>query len=182
MRWISLALGLLSVASPISVSDPAYPPNAVAGAAVVAGLDVRGGLVSRVEILGGSEPFAAAARQALAGWRFPPSVARARVAVVVCFSSPNLTAATRPAEYALPTARSGPEMPFPVRIVEPGYPPDASGGGAVTLRLQVDAAGAVQKVESIKTLGSFTEAATAAVSKWRFALFRPPVIAPQRPK
>lgn len=167
---------------------------------MVAALDVRAGAVSRVEILGGSEPFAAATRQALAAWRFPPSVARARVAVVVCFSSPNLVAATRRAEYALPSARSGPEMPFPLRIVEPGYPPNASGGGAVTLRLQVDAAGAVRKVESIKTLGSFTEAATAAVSKWRFApavdaesraheaealavmVFRPPVIAPQRPK
>ena len=71
------------------------------------------------------------------------------------------------------------ELPRPVAVVEPLYPPDALKSGAdgrVVLRILIDRAGEVRAVKVIRCdapgLG-FEESAVAAVKKWRFT---PPTV------
>ena len=173
MAWIALALGLLTLAPPSVVTDPVYPPNAVAGGAVVAALEIQKGAVTAVEILSGAEPFAGSVRQALSTWRFPAMVVRARVPVVVVFAGPNLLPAASAGESRPRGTRRSDDLPLPSRLSEPVYPPNAWGGGAVTLRLEIDPSGAVRRSAVVKALGAFTDAAREAIAQWRFTPARP---------
>jgi TonB family protein len=151
-----------------------YPPNAVAGGSVVAALEIQKGAVTSVDILSGGEPFAGSVRQALAAWRFPSMVVRARVPVVVVFAGPNLLpAAPAAGDHARASRRSEGDLPLPSRLTEPVYPPNAWGGGAVTLRLEIDRSGAVRRSAVVRSLGAFTDAARAAIGQWRFTPARP---------
>src|SRR3989442_15791516 len=74
---ILLGLLLLSGMRPVSVVDPAYPPNVLAGGTGIATLSVKKGSVEGGTIVFGDEPFAGAVMAGLKGWRFSPEVGRA---------------------------------------------------------------------------------------------------------
>src|SRR5205809_637128 len=69
---ILLGLLLLSGMRPVSVVDPAYPPNVLAGGTVIATSSVNKGSVEGVTIVSGDEPFAGSVMAALKAWRFSP--------------------------------------------------------------------------------------------------------------
>lgn len=178
MSTLALALGILTLAKPIATPLPAYPPNATAGAVVVAALDVSSGRVERVSIVGGREPFAASARVALSGWRFPASIRRLRIGVVVAFRSPYLAFPGGTGELTVPASARPSDMPFPTRIVEPPYPPNAAGDGAAVVRLAIDATGSVVEATAIRNSGSLTGSCVDAARRWTFA---PALDAARRP-
>src|SRR5438128_1275902 len=80
----------LALTKPISVADPAYPPNAVGGGTVVTTLLIVSGEVREVTILSGEESFASSTRVALQSWRFLPGVARLRLPVIIRYRHPGL--------------------------------------------------------------------------------------------
>ncbi len=86
--------------------EVAYPEGAVGDAEVVLVLVVeRDGRVRSVDVERGEEPFASAAKQAAAGWRFTPATrggapVPARIRFAVTFRAPQLTAEAPPADGA----------------------------------------------------------------------------------
>jgi hypothetical protein len=153
---------------PIATVDPGYPPNAVGGGTVVATLDVVNGSVTRVDMISGAEPFASSARAALAAWQFPPSPETEQVSVVVDFVPPGINAVGSE-ERRLAQPPEGSPGPYPQTILEPQYPPDGTGQGAVILAVDLDAKGDVDEVGVVRDLGAFTRAGIQAVRKWLFS-------------
>jgi len=117
---ILLGLLLLSGMRPVSVVDPAYPPNVLAGGTVIATLSVNKGSVEGVTIVSGDEPFAGSVMAALKAWRFSPDVG-ARIPVVVYFRSPNLITASPAAQMIDPPhgSRRDRTLAYPVKVVDP---------------------------------------------------------------
>jgi hypothetical protein len=166
---LTLALGILTLAGPTAAPVPAYPPNAVGGGVVVAILEVVSGRVGRVAITGGQEPFASSARGALAGWRFPASIRRAEVPVVVAFRSPNLALPGGSGDLPVPASARPANVPFPTRVLEPAYPPNMLGDGAAIVRLGIDAGGNVREAAALGQSGGLASACLDAARQWRFA-------------
>jgi hypothetical protein len=155
------------VAAAVFVVSPAYPPNAVSGGTVVAVMHVSSGEVRGVDILQGDAPFQAPVRAALAGWRFENTRSGDVLAVAV-FRTPNLYSTGSP-DRELTGTRTATGLAFPTRVVEPAYPANSLGEGAVVLRLALSDAGAVTKVETIQGLGDLTAPCVAAAGKWQFS-------------
>jgi TonB family protein len=160
----------VALTKPISVVEPAYPPNAVAGGTVVATLQIVSAEVREVTILTGDEPFASSTRVALKSWQFSPGDAHIRLPVIVSYRNPALLTSAAAVQNLSPPAltKENQSLPYPIQIVESGYPPNALGQGSAVLQISIDAAGSVARVETVKSLGSLTEACTSAVRKWRF--------------
>jgi hypothetical protein len=58
--------------------------------------------------------------------------------------------------------------PFPIRIVEPGYRLDGTGGGTVVLQLELTPEGIVNRVDPILDDPALTPSAAAAAGNWTF--------------
>ncbi len=164
--WL-LSLGLIN---PLSLTDPVYPPNTLGGGTVVAAILIVSGEVKEVTVLRGDEPFASSSRAALQAWRFSPSIVRLRIPVVVRYRNPNLLTATPAVENLSPPPRmkEDPSLAYPIQIMESGYPVNALGQGSAVLSLEIDASGKISYMDTVKALGSLTQACSAAVRGWRF--------------
>ena len=165
---MQLALGflLLAFAQAVTVVGPGYPPNAVAGGTVVALLHISSGSVSGIEVLQADNPFGAAARAALSGWRFNDSD-NGNVLVVFSFRAPTLYSTGDPTRH-LSAAKPLTGLAFPKTIVPPAYPPTSQAEGSAVLRLDVNTEGSVSRVRIVKDLGDITSACVAAARSWRF--------------
>jgi hypothetical protein len=165
---VLLALIAAGASDPVTAVDPAFPPHAVGGGTVVAGLEVSNGSVTRVNILSGAEPFAGSARTALSAWQFPPSRETETITVVVDFAQPGMYAVgSAKRRVAAPEDRSS--GPYPNTVLDPQYPPNGAGQGSVVLAVDLDAKGVISNVGVVKDLGAFTQAGVQAVQQWRFA-------------
>src|SRR5437016_4604921 len=58
--------------------------------------------------------------------------------------------------------------PFPVTVVDPGYPLDAFGEGSVILQVTPNANGNVKDVDVVAGVPSLSEPTAAAVRDWKF--------------
>ncbi len=58
--------------------------------------------------------------------------------------------------------------PFPVTVVDPGYPLVASGDGSVILQATTNANGKVENVDVVSGVSSFSEVTVKAVRDWKF--------------
>lgn len=152
--------------APVATRDVSYPPTAVAGAAVITLLDLQNGRVRAAEAAYGSEPFVAAAREALLAWVFAPSETRKLLAVTV-FRTPHLFSQGS-GEWSIKTGKALPGIPVPSLLSEPAYPANASGDGSVAIHLQIDSQGAVGEIRVLKPLGGLTAACVDAAKGWRF--------------
>jgi len=148
------------------VADPLYPPNAVSGGTVVAELRVAGGSVKDVTILSGTEPFVDPCASALAQWRFQPERDGSEL-VVVYFRQPYLYNLAAVKEEIAPVKPRG-QLPFPKFVVQPSYPPNASGQGSVVLQTDISTDGRVAGVKVVKPMGVLTETSIKAVERWEF--------------
>jgi hypothetical protein len=150
----------------MKVVEPSYPANAFQGGTVVASLELKGGLVSSVNVLSGSAPFVETATAALRQWRFPRDREDRPALVVINFRGPNLYAQGSAAQDV--QAKSGPaSAPTLKTIVEPGYPPNSMGQGGVVLQFKVTSKGEVAGTKVLKELGGLTQACSDAVKKWK---------------
>ena len=64
--------------------------------------------------------------------------------------------------------RSGTDMPYPIRIVQPVYPADVTITGTVVLHATIDYDGSVMKLETISGNPMLVPAAIDAVKQWRY--------------
>lgn len=163
----------------VSVSNvvcPFYPANAVRGGNVVAVLEISKGLVSRVVILHGDEPFVEPTRSALVRWRMPTKLGDKSVLVVVNFRDPYLTMASSaegvvfgPQSHTIKAAPYPGGVAVPTLVVDPFYPSASMVVmGAAVLHLKITSSGAVGEVHVIQELGDLTQSAIDSAKKWTF--------------
>ena len=129
------------------------------------------GLVGRVEVVSESDPdLVAAARQAVADWRFEPATEDGRPVT----SSYRVDLQFEPSEEGREAGATGGWEP-PVRLyaIQPEYPEAAQEQGIegeVAAQLTIDARGRVGEVTIKKGLSpELDRAAEAALRQWRFA-------------
>ena len=150
----------------LSAVDPVYPQNTVSGGTVVAELGFVSGEVERIKILYGGEPFTGSCRTALTQWHADSGLTGDEI-VVVHFRQPYLYAVGDTKEF-INLKMTKRELPYPVSIIHPSYPPNAVGQGSVILRVDISDKGAVSNVHVIRSMGVLTEASVEAVRKWSF--------------
>ncbi len=159
-------IGLLAMLAAADFADPLYPPNAITGGTVVAELRISAGAVKQVALLAGEEPFASAAKTALAQWRFPAETDSVEL-VIVHFRQPNLYY-IHSAQEDIGGAQSDRRLPYPQYIIGPAYPPQSVGQGSVILKATIADDGSVEKIDVIKPVGALTDVSREAVRKWKF--------------
>jgi len=165
---LGLILGVFALRSaPEILPTPAYPPNTIGGGTVVALLRLSSGSVTGVQFLSGGEPFTNASQEALSRWKLNPKSPLQRLLVVVMFRNPNYYAVGGQSKPKAPAQRDA-SLPFPNKIIEPSYLPNATGAGSVILKVEVSAQGKVDDVSAIQEFGSLTDTSKEAVKHWQF--------------
>jgi len=196
-------LALLSVAAPAELprlgsAGASTPPQSVVGggfAALV--LTVEAGRVVATRPLQGGGPWLALLEGDVAGWRFEPADADGRVLAAGLYRPPQLYPDVEPSAGPEPSGADQ-DLPFPVRVRQPAYPPDAVGSAAVVVEVLVAEDGAVAQRRVVGPQARFDEEALSAAGEWRFRparrgdsavparaclvfAFRGPVVPPPRP-
>ena len=165
---LGLILGVFALrGDPEILPTPSYPPNTIGGGTVVALLQLSSGSVTGVQLLSGGEPFTSASQEALSRWKLNPKSAPQRLLVVVMFRNPNYYAVGGQSKPKTPAQRD-PTFPFPNKIIEPSYLPNAAGAGSVILKVDISAQGRVDDVNAIHEFGLLTETSKEAVRHWQF--------------
>jgi TonB family protein len=155
---------------------PVLPTTAVGGGEVLldVAVDLRGN-VTDVTPLRATPPFTEMFAKAAQGWSFRPArdqgaYAASHVLVAVVVRPPALaipsTHGEPPKDLAAPRA----ELPVPVTLVTPAYPPMAHRSGVVLIEARIDAAGRVTRVRVMQSAPPFDSAASDAA--WQ-CTFRP---------
>ena len=129
------------------------------------------GSVLNATLVSGDPKIVEPARRAFSSWRFtgiPSTIVH--VSAVFLFRSGHIVAGSVRAFNAhVPDAYARfHRAPFPVRIVEPGYRLDGTGGGTVVLQLELTPEGTVNRVDPIVDDPAFTPSAAAAAGNWTF--------------
>jgi TonB family protein len=183
-RIASLALAFVLVQAPAEFSParlrsgepPIVPIQSVGWAqGIVEATVTPGGAVRSVDALTPGTPFAQAVAEAVGGWRFSPARVTddkgtvddvgTHVLVVGLLRPPELVA-SMPAPLDMP--RTSPDVPRPVKLTPPAYPPLALGNGVVVVEVSVDAKGAVTSTSVVRSASGFNSAALEALGDWRF--------------
>jgi TonB family protein len=172
---MSSALLLLQLASAapqfVGGELPTIPPQAAGGGQVILELTVDAhGSVAGVRVLRDGPPFTAALRDAAKGWRFGGATdASSKALLVGVFRPPALfDVGPTDADPARDVASASEDVPFPIQIATPAYPPKATGDGAVLLEAEVGAGGLLQRARVVRATGAFASAAIEALARWSF--------------
>jgi hypothetical protein len=182
MNCFFLAMALLAAAIPQNATHPhrlqldvaptvGLPTRIAQVGVAVFDLEVNeDGLVDRRQLLAGQAPFVTPSRGLLDRWRFIPGRHLSRYASAVFIYQPRRELANSPFTFDLPLPQAPDKLqaPYPVRIVNPGYPVDALFGGTVVMQLNVSAEGGVNQVNVVNSSSVLTGAAVGAVRGWRF--------------
>ena len=133
------------------------------------------GSVRSVDTLSSGSPFADGVASAVRGWHFTPATVTGdqgeaegvdtHVLVVGLLRPPELEAST-PAPLTMP--RTSPDVPRPVKLMPPSYPPLALGNGLVVVEVSVNERGKVTSASVVRSAAGFDGAALDAVHEWRF--------------
>jgi TonB family protein len=149
------------------------PPHVVAGGEVLLEVAVGGdGAVAHVTTLRDTPPFTDMLRRAVEGWRFEAATedGRARawpILVAGIFRPPALAgpvAGTPPRDLVQPCG----ELPVPVALIVPPYPPAALGDGHVLIEATVGSDGTVEDARFVEGAAPFAQAALGAARETRF--------------
>jgi TonB family protein len=181
MKTASWLLLLLQIALPRSTpefprlitADPPRPPlqTVVTGIVVLDGYINEGMKLTDIRTLFGQPPFIEPSRQVINEWMFTGHSARAseRTGVVFLYRSRGMLPEN---SFAFSLQNSccpdGNSPPLPRFVVDPGYPPRSIAEGVVVLQVSVSMTGKIEKLDIIRPQPSLTEAATNAVSAWKF--------------
>jgi TonB family protein len=162
-------------------SVPGVPATPTGGGEVLLELAVNSaGRVTAVRPLRVTPPFTDAVSAVARGWRFDPAARSAgaagqngrqpvdtRVLVAAVYRPPALAGpvlATAPQDVARPS----PEVPYPLGMSVPAFPPNALSAGTVLVEAQVDARGTVASARTVFDTPPFGDAALDATERWRF--------------
>ncbi len=152
----------------------ALPPHAVAGGEVLLEVTVSaGGEVSGIATLRDGPPFTDVLREAVSRWRFEPARAggepvAGRTLVAGVFRPPLLLGGPPAGSAALNDRPACDEMPAPVHVVTPAYPPTGLGDQAVLAEAWVEKDGRAGMVKVLEGSGAFAGAASEAARRWRY--------------
>lgn len=117
-------------------------------------------------------PFTESLRRSVAQWRFEPAregsaAVASRVLVVGVFRPPTLLGPVA-GEAPHDQATASPEIPFPVNLTWPPYPPRAVGDATLLVEATVGRDGNVRSARVRVGKRPFSSAALDAVRGWRF--------------
>ena len=167
--------------SRVEVAEPAYPYQALYGGDVFLEFAVADdGTPRDVHVRHPAPPFTEPATRALAQWKLqlpPPEANEAsesldrRVALVWQFRMAQALAQTPPERtYEATLFGTGRDRPpVPTTIFEAAQPIQAVNEGTAVLAVTVDEKGNVKVVRALNRAGALTDAATAAVRRWKFS-------------
>lgn len=168
---VALAAAEFTPARLVSGAAPAPPPNVIGWGWVVA--DVTVDAKGRHAAFGGAydtPPYAELLWKSVIKWSFEPAndgqqPVQSHVLVVGCYRPAALLTGpdSRP-----PSVAAQPNVPTPVTMVPPAYPPTALGDGVVMIELRVDATGKAGHERIVQSAGAFDRAALDATRRWRF--------------
>lgn len=154
---------------------PMVPPQSVDWGQAIFELSVAAdGSVARAETLSPRTPFVDLLENALRQWEFTPAgekdgkkvrAVAARVLVAGLLRPPELQVPAPAPASAPPTS---PEVPAPVRMVPPPYPPRALLDGLVVVEVEIDGAGTIGSAKVVRSSAAFDEAALDAAREWKF--------------
>ncbi len=151
---------------------PAPPPNTVGWAWDVAHVSVdAGGRPGSWHGLYATSGWAGFVWKAVVDtWSFEPAKdgeqpVDSQVLVAACYRPAALSTGpdSRP-----PSVSARPNVPTPVTMVPPAYPPTALGDGVVMVELRVDATGRTTGERIVQSAGAFDRAALDAARRWQF--------------
>jgi hypothetical protein len=168
---------------------PELPVLAVGGGEVLLEVTVgRDGSVVAIKRLRETAPFAEILENVVANWRFkpaedvPPSSGRerpspipidSRVLVAGVFRAPALNGPTH-GEPVKDVAPSSGQIPYPITIVTPPFPPQAASSGVVLVEGELDRDGKVVGSTPLPSVPPFDDAARNALEAWEFRAGRVP--------
>jgi len=142
---------------------PQQPCEVIGGGQVFLELAVGAdGTVRDAKTLRHTPPFTGCLRCAVADWQFAPRSHSWRTLVAGVFRPPAFhdpTLGEVPREIAVACR----EVPYPLRVVTPVYPPRALGNGVVVVRLDVADDGHVDGLQP-----GFDDVALSAAREWQF--------------
>ena len=125
------------------------------------------------DLIQGPPAYIERSRLALKDWKFTgvdPKSAPVHASVVFLYR-PQHDIPDPPIAFSQPLPEDFDEehhSPFPVIIVDPGYPLSGFGEGTVILQVATDATGTVQNVDVISDVPSLSAATAEAVRNWKF--------------
>jgi TonB family protein len=152
---------------------PAIPVLAVGGGVLTLEVGVgRDGGVRGINVSDSGLPFADAVIATVKGWRFRPAgeasaPVDSTVLVAAAFRPPELYA---PANSTLipKDASASKDVPLPLKIVTPPFPPRALSNGVVLVEVRVGARGEVTGVKVVRAAPGFDDVAAQAAHRWTF--------------
>lgn len=186
-------MSLLLFLGPVTVVEPRYPPDAVAGGTVIAVVGTVDGAVQKVDLLYSDPPFASSVQSALARWHFE-SAGFQETLVIVHFRHPQ-TYLLGPAKQEIPLRKHKEFLPYPISIIQPANPINIIGEVSVIFYADITENGNVSNVQIVQSPGNLTVGLD-TVKKWEFLparkgtgervpshayivlVFRPPVTTP----
>jgi TonB family protein len=163
----------------LSGDAPPLPAQNITGGQVLieAAVD-RTGSISGTTVLRTTQPFEGLVTEAMRGWRFSPAEGTrpdgtkgpidTKVLVAAVFRPPTLMDGPGIGESPRDVAPPSAQVPFPIAIVVPPFPPLALAGGVVMLEVDVRPDGLPGKALVIRSGPGLDGAATEAVGQWRF--------------
>lgn len=167
-------IGAADVREVLYAKIPELPPRTTVAGEVAYEVTVAfDGHVTEVRTLRSTPPYTSEMREALQQWRFDPLRAVGdrhdeKVLVVGVFR-------TSAPESALPGPGEGPvnvaisdDVPMPVALPEPDYPPRAMAQGTALLHITVGPQGVVSAVGFIDVTAGFEDVVRRAVERWTF--------------
>jgi TonB family protein len=155
------------------------PPNLVGGGEVlIEAIIDRGGNLTRPVMLRTSPPFTGMVLDVIGKWKFSPARAvgpdgiegpvEAGVLIGAVYRPPTLmngpTIGNPPRDLAIGSA----DVPYPVAVVSPPYPPQALSGSTVLFEVTLDETGQIKNVRAISSDPGFDSAAREALAQWKF--------------
>jgi TonB family protein len=167
---------LLAVLLQLQIATPPRPPQLQTQAAIVlfdAVVNDKGQLAAP-HLIQGPAPFVEPSLLAMKEWSFSPATPAGEHVSVTFFYRAQVLLPDSPHELTInPQCCPGPDRPpLPTRLVDPGYPVDSMGEGAVITQLRIGPTGEVQDVRTARPEPSLTDAAVRAVRQWTFT---PPI-------
>lgn len=168
---IALAAAEFTPARLVSGGVPMPPPNTVGWGWVFWDLTVDAtGHITGYAPFYSTRPFHEVLWKALVGWSFEPAhdgrqPVESHVLVAACYRPAALS--TGP-DSQPPSVTARPNVPTPITMVPPAYPPTALGDGVVMVELRVDATGRAAYERIVQSAGAFDRPALDAARRWRF--------------
>ena len=163
----------------MSEAVPAQPRRVLGGGQVLLEVTVSPtGRVADLTELRTTPPFTRSVIDVVRAWQFSPAEetqadgqskpVESRVLVAAIFRPPTLWNVPWPGQPPQDVRPASQEVPFPIAIAVPSYPPRALFEGIVLMEVEVDGDGTVKETTILRSGAGFDQAAIDAARQWRF--------------